>query len=173
MKAKRKGKKLEVLKATKKGVVDNFIVIETDENHHAIIDKYGHILSYQYHIKLELLETLKNSTSRLPRRQVKAGVRGTYPTWHYTVWRDHAIIPYQSSEFKRDLLASKEWCKQNENLFKYLSDRLWIISPNIYARYSNVRPYLEKEVKLKPLCGVWFGAAINEEITGSTSTHLD
>ena len=28
-------------------------------------------------------------------------------------------------------------------------------------------------MKLKPLCGIWFGAAINQQVTGSTSTHLD
>ena len=48
-----------------------------------------------------------------------------------------------------------------------------MISPKVYARYTSVKPYLEKEMKLEPLCGAWFGAAINEEVTGSTSAHLD
>jgi hypothetical protein len=29
-----------------------------------------------------------------------------------------------------------------------------MISPKVYARYASVKPYLEKEVNLKPLCGV-------------------
>ena len=43
----------------------------------------------------------------------------------------------------------------------------------VYARYASIKPYLEKEMKLKLLCGAWFGVAINKEVTGSTSTHLD
>jgi hypothetical protein len=80
LKAKRKGKKLDVIEAVKKGVVKNFKVIESDENHHVIIDKYGQVLGYRYHIKPELLDTLSNSTSILPRKRRKAGVRGNYPT---------------------------------------------------------------------------------------------
>ena len=48
-----------------------------------------------------------------------------------------------------------------------------MISPKVYARYAKVKPYLQKESNLKPLAGVWFGCAINKEVTGSTSTHLD
>ena len=48
-----------------------------------------------------------------------------------------------------------------------------MISLKVYARYAKVKPYLEKESDLKPLCGVWFGYTINKEVTGSTSTHLD
>jgi hypothetical protein len=103
LKAKRKGRKSKVLKAAKEGVVDNFTVIESHENHHAIVDKYGHVLGYRYRIKPELLETLRNSTSNLPRKRVKAGVQDNYC---YTVWRDYAKVPYESSEFKRDLPAS-------------------------------------------------------------------
>src|SRR5580692_3741431 len=37
LKAKRKGKKLEVLKAAKEGVVEDFTMIESSKNHHAIL----------------------------------------------------------------------------------------------------------------------------------------
>jgi hypothetical protein len=93
LKIKRKGKKSNVLEAAKKGVVENFKVIESGENHHAIIDRYGQVLGYHYHIKPELLDTLSNSTSLLPRKRVRAGVRGNYLTRHYTVWRDYAKVP--------------------------------------------------------------------------------
>jgi hypothetical protein len=46
LKLKRKGKKLEVLKAVKEGVVENFKVIESSKNHHAIVDRYGEVLGY-------------------------------------------------------------------------------------------------------------------------------
>ena len=40
-------------------------------------------------------------------------------------------------------------------------------------RYGGARPYLQAHHNLKPLCGIWFEVAINEEVTSSTSTHLD
>jgi hypothetical protein len=48
-----------------------------------------------------------------------------------------------------------------------------MISPMTYVRYGGARPYLKARLNLKPLCGIWFGVAINEEVTGSTGTHLD
>ena len=71
---------MEVLKAVKEGVVENFKVIESSKNHHAIVDRYGEVLGYRYPIKPELLETLKNSTSNLPHKRRRAGVRGSYLT---------------------------------------------------------------------------------------------
>jgi hypothetical protein len=65
LKVKRKKKKLEVLKAVKKGVVENFIVIKSNENHYAIIDRYSEVLGYHYYIKPKLLQTISNSTLNL------------------------------------------------------------------------------------------------------------
>jgi hypothetical protein len=31
----------------------------------------------------------------------------------------------------------------------------------------------QSSCNLQPLCGIWFGVAINETVTSSTSTHLD
>jgi hypothetical protein len=115
---KRKGKKLEQLKAVWEEVVEDFTVIESHEKHYAIVDQYGNVLGYRHPIKKEFLETLINSTSKLPRKRVKAGVRGSYPTRHYTIWHDYALVPRESSEFKRDPPASREWCEENNNLFQ-------------------------------------------------------
>ena len=78
LKAKRKGKKLDVIEAVKKGVVKNFKVIESDENHHAIIDKYSQVLGYRYHIKPELLDTLSNSTLIHSQKRRKTNIRSNY-----------------------------------------------------------------------------------------------
>ena len=48
-----------------------------------------------------------------------------------------------------------------------------MISPMTYIRYKGAAPYLKARHNLEPLCGVWFGVAINQVVTGSTSTHLD
>jgi hypothetical protein len=66
LKAKRKGKKLEVLKVAQEGVVKDFTVIQSNEKHHAIVDRYGQVLGYRYRINNKLLETLSKSTSKLP-----------------------------------------------------------------------------------------------------------
>src|SRR5580692_9680138 len=173
LKENRKGDPKKVLEVAKQEDTDTFMVIRSHENHHAIIDECGEILGYRYRIKPELLETLKETTAVLPHTKVNAGNRGNYPTRHYTVWRDFAMEPYESAEYRKELLASKEWCDKNGKLFEYLSDGLRMISPMTYVRYGGARPYLEAYQNLKPLCGIWFGVAINEAVTGSTGTHLD
>jgi hypothetical protein len=92
-------------------------VIQSNEKHHAIVDRYGQVLDYQYRINDKLLEMLSKSTSKLSWKRVKAGIRGGYPTHHYTVWHDYALIPQESSKFKRDLPVSRTWCNKNANLF--------------------------------------------------------
>ena len=173
LKEDRKGVQKEVLEAAKQEDVDTFTVIKSHENHHAIIDERGEILGYRYRIKPQLLETLAETTSNLPHTGINAGNRGNYPTRHYAVWRDYSKKPFESSEYRKELPASKEWCEKNGKLFEYLSDGLRMISPMTYVRYGGARPYLKARHKLKPLCGIWFGVAINEEVTGSTGTHLD
>ena len=46
LKAKRKGKKLEVLKAVQEGVVEDFTIIQLNKKHHMIVDRYDQVLSY-------------------------------------------------------------------------------------------------------------------------------
>jgi hypothetical protein len=71
------------------------------------------------------------------------------------------------------LPASKEWYEKNSKLFKYLSDGLWMISLMTYMKYKGVRSYLQAHHNLKLLCNIWFEVVINEQVTGSTNTHLD
>ena len=168
-----RGNRREVLEAAKQGDINMFMVIKSGKDHHAIVDECGEILGYRYQIKPGLLATLAETTSNLPPTSVAAGVRGGYSTRHYAVWCDYSLLPRESAEYKRDLPRSKEWCEKNAKLFQYLSDGLRMISPNTYARYAGARPYLEARMDLKPLCGIWFGVAVNEEVTGSTRTHLD
>jgi hypothetical protein len=173
LKEDRKGRQKEVLKAAKEGDINTFTVIKSHENHHAIIDERGEILGYRYRIKPELLRTLEETTADLPHTGVNAGKRGNYPTRHYTVWRDYSKDPYESADYRRELPASKKWCDKNGELFEYLSDGLRMISPMTYMRYRGAQPYLQTLHNLQPLCGIWFGVAINEAVTGSTGTHLD
>ena len=173
LKEDRKGRQKEVLEAAKQGDINTFTVIKSHENHHAIIDERGEILGYRFRIKPELLRTLEESTADLPYMGVNAGNRGNYPTRHYTVWRDYSKEPYESADYRKELPASKEWCDKNDELFKYLSNGLRMISPMTYVRYRGAQPYLQALDNLQPLCGIWFGVAINQVVTSSTGTHLD
>ena len=76
---------MEVLKAAQEGVVKDFTVIQLNEKHHAIVDRYSQVLGYRYRINDELLETLSKSTLKLPQKRVKAGVRSGYPTRYYII----------------------------------------------------------------------------------------
>jgi hypothetical protein len=167
----------EVLKkghidAAKIGDPDTFMVIASGEEHHAIVDERGVILGYRYRIPEDLITTLTESSLKLPPTGMDAGVRGQYPTRHYAVWREYALEPFFSSEYQKDLPASAEWCKENVGLFKFLSNGLRMISPQTYARYGGARRHLE-EAGLEPLCGIWFGVAVNQGVTGDTKTHQD
>ncbi len=173
LKEERVGRQKEVLEAAKEGRdVNTFKVIKSHENHHAIIDQHGEILGYRFRIKPELLKTLDETTAALPPAKVNARNRGDYPTRHYSVWRDYSKTPYESAEYRKELSASKEWCDKNEKLFENLSEALRMISPMTYVRYRGAQPYLQA-LNMQPLCGIWFGVAINQVVTGSTSTHLD
>jgi hypothetical protein len=174
LKEARVGKQNEVLEAAKEGRdVNTFTVIKSHKNHHAIIDQHGEILGYRFRIKHELLNTLDETTAALPPARVNARNRGDYPTRHYSVWRDYSTIPFESAEYRKDLPASKEWCDKNKKLFHDLSEALRMISPMTYVRYRGAQPYLKARHNLHPLCGIWFGVAINQLVTGSTGTHLD
>jgi hypothetical protein len=84
-----------------------------------IIDQHGEILGYQYHIKPELSNILRETTTALPPAKINASNQGDYPICHYSVWHDYSAIPYASAEYRRELPASKEWCDKNKKLFDY------------------------------------------------------
>ena len=164
------------------GDTDAFMVIPSTPQHHQIIDKHGIILGYRYPIPDVLVTALANSTFKLPCSKINAGIQGQYSTHHYAIWREYQPEPHLSNDYKKDLPASANWCKSNAELFKYLSNALRMISPQKYARYLGARKYLEKvkleplhgiEINLKPLCGIWYGAAINQFVTGDTIPHQD
>ena len=62
-----------VVAAQEERNVNMFTVIQSHENHHAIIDQHGEILGYRYRIKPELLKTLRETTAALPPAKVNAG----------------------------------------------------------------------------------------------------
>ena len=154
LKEDRKGTREKVLEVAKQGDINTFIVIKSHENHHAIIDEKHDILGYWYCIKPELLRMLEETTVALPRMGVNTSNQGNYLTCHYTVWRDYKMELYESSEYRKQLPASKEWCEKNGKLFEYLSDGLRMISPMTYVRYGGARPYLQAHRNLKPLCSI-------------------
>ena len=173
LKEDRQGRQKDILEAAKQGDINMFTVIKSYKDHHAIIDESSEILGYRFHIKPKLLRTLKETTADLPHMGVNAGNRGNYPTCHYTVWCDYSKELYESADYRKELPASKKWCDKNDELFEYLSNGLWMISPMTYVRYRGAQPYLQALHNLQPLCGIWFGVVINQVVTGSTGTHLD
>jgi hypothetical protein len=85
LKKNRKGRQKEVLETTKQRDINMFMVIKSHKNHYMIIDECGEILGYCYHIKDDLLRTLKEMTEDLPHTGVNTGNRKNYPIHHYTV----------------------------------------------------------------------------------------
>ncbi|KAI9776765.1 MAG: hypothetical protein M1816_005091 [Peltula sp. TS41687] len=149
-----------------------FTHLESTPTHSRIVDTRDVVLGYRYRVPKNLLGQLVESTSRVPHRQVQNTVRGSFINRHYAVWRDYAMVPFLSAEYRQDLPASLQWLEANRGLFTYLSNGLRMISPMNYARYAGTKPVLEK-LDLEPLCGVWYGAAINQETRGASGTHQD
>jgi hypothetical protein len=108
LKKDRKGRQKEVLEVAKEGDINTFTVIKSDENHYVIIDERGVTLGYHYRIKLNLFKTLEEMTANLPCTGVNAGKRGNYPICHYIVWRDYSKESYESTDYQKELPASKE-----------------------------------------------------------------
>jgi len=80
LKEQKVGRRKEVVEGAKeKRDINMFTVINSYDNHHAIIDEHGEILGYRYRIKLEYLQILEETTTALPPTKVNTGNRGDYP----------------------------------------------------------------------------------------------
>ena len=67
LKEEKVGRRKDIVEAAQEGRnVNTFTVIQSHENHHAIIDQHGEILGYWYRIKPELLKILGETTAALP-----------------------------------------------------------------------------------------------------------
>jgi hypothetical protein len=172
LKEDQKSDKRQVLETAQSEDVSTFFFINSTEKHHAIVDRHTNILGYRYRIPEKFLTILSKSTSTLPHTTANAKTHSSYPTHHYTVWREYKPEPNYSTEYLNDKPASEVWCEQNLELFRFLSNALHLFNPDVYARFASVKEYLSSK-GLKPLCGIWFGAAINEGVTESTKTHID
>ena len=73
LKEDRKGKQKKVLETAKEGNINMFIVIKSHGNRHVIIDERSEILGYRYHIKLEPLGILEETTVDLRHTGVNTG----------------------------------------------------------------------------------------------------
>ena len=81
LKEQKVGRQKEVVEGVKEERdINTFTVINSNDNHDAIIDERGEILGYRYRIKLEHLKTLEETTAALPPTKVNAGNQGDYPT---------------------------------------------------------------------------------------------
>jgi hypothetical protein len=115
LKEDRKRRQKEVLEVAKKRDINTFMVIKSDENYYVIIDERSMTLGYRYRIKPNLLKIFEEMTADLPHTGVNAGKRGNYPMCHYIVWHDYSKESYESTDYQKELLASKEWCNKTVN----------------------------------------------------------
>ncbi len=63
LKEEKVGRRKDVVEAAQERDINTFTVINSHENHHAIIDERGEILGYRYRIKPEHLQTLEETTA--------------------------------------------------------------------------------------------------------------
>jgi hypothetical protein len=64
LKEEKVGRRKDVVEAAQEERnINTFMVIQSHENHYAIIDQHSEILGYRYRIKPELLKTLREMTA--------------------------------------------------------------------------------------------------------------
>ena len=163
--------KSRVLLDTSQYDLNDFTHIYSTSQHHRIVDTHGNILAYRYQIPDNLYDQLVASEAILPTVQSKATVRGAFQHRHYALWKDYTPKPFPSAEYCSQLPNSQQWLDANAALFKRLSENLRFIDPYMYVKFNSVRKYLPANTQ--PLCGAWFGVAINQGQTDETSIHQD
>ncbi|KAI5788939.1 hypothetical protein DFH27DRAFT_527928 [Peziza echinospora] len=113
----------------------------TSQQHLEIKDEYGQLLAYRFRVPTEFADHLENSTSTLPPTKThlerKINPRGTFPIRHYATWADFSTDIFYSGDYKKDLPYSAEWIQSNKSLWKYVGDRLKLISPESYSTAIN------------------------------------
>ena len=107
----------------------------------------------------------------LPTIAATSSIRGNMQHHHYCLWRKSAPEPFLSSEYKSHLPYSQLWLDANQDLFYRLSTDLRLINPECYVKFSSIQPYLPPSIQ--PLCGIFPGLAINQNMTGDSGIHQD
>lgn len=141
---------------------------------HALKDHHGMILAYRFRVPTEHITTLEESQPLLPARPILPNARGNFLHRHYAIWADYSKTILQSSEYRRDHPQSQQWLQTNQPLFKYLSNTLRMLDPEMYVKFTSVDRYLPPD--FQRMAGAWHGVAINENMQPNATraeTHID
>jgi hypothetical protein len=141
-------------------------------NHLEIKDCDGVTLAYRLRIPTSYTQILQQSESLIPVSKLKDHSRGKTINRHWALWRKYTPEPSYSSSYLKDKDMADKWFEMNSELFKFLSDVvLRNIDPRMYAKFKSISDTLP--LHLKPLCGAWFGCAINQNQTTDGEPHID
>jgi hypothetical protein len=140
-------------------------------NHLRIEDKHGHLLIYRLPISAQYTETLAATADLIPSSNATEHRRGHTSEKYWGLWRKYKMEPHMSGEYKRDLPASQQWLDVNQPYFKYMSNILRLLDPQIYVRYTSVNKFLPEG--LGPACGVWHACGIIRDMMGKGTPHKD
>ncbi|KAH0541589.1 hypothetical protein FGG08_003937 [Glutinoglossum americanum] len=79
--------------------------------------------------------------------------------------------PRLTSDHYRDLPFSQQWLDANQGLFQHLSDVLRLLEPEMFVRYTSIKPFLPEGIQ--PACGAWYACALNQGMTTDGEAHFD
>ena len=153
---------------------DSFIVYPTTAEHLEIRDRNGVLLAYRFRIPSELVERLTASEELLKPRKMIKHPRGSTMNRHYGVWKKYKNDPHQIKDQTDEHPSSGHWLLQNEALFHNMSNTLRFLEPEMYKRFTSVKPYLAKLPAAPTVpCGAWYGCAINQGMIDDGAAHRD
>jgi hypothetical protein len=144
---------------------------KSNSNHLRIEDKHGHLLAYRLPIPTQYTETLEATADLIPVSKSKEHSRGQTSEKYWGLWRKYKMVPFMSAEYQKDLPASQQWLDANQPYFKYMSNILRILDPQMYVRYTSINRFLPEGVG--PSCGIWYACGILRGMMDEGTPHKD
>jgi hypothetical protein len=140
----------------------SYTIIPSTSDNHLVLDPKNRILAYKFRVPEALIDNLAQASEQLPANNIEAHQRGHYERVHYALWADSSPDIMMSSEYRKQLPHSEDFIAANSKLFKWLSNQLRMLCPELYNSYTSIDKYLELDQRR--LAGAWHGTAVNRQI---------
>jgi len=139
-----------------------YTTIPSTSDNHLVLNPKGRILAYKFRVPIDLIQTLAQSSERLPSHNIEEHQRGHYERLHYALWADSSKDIMISSEYRKQLPYSETFIEANSKLFRWVSNQLRLLSPELHNAYTSIDKYLKEDQKR--LGGAWHGRVVNRQI---------
>jgi hypothetical protein len=114
-----------------------FQYIPSSDGPVVLSDGHKKQLGFRCVIPEDVIARLEETEHMLPAKKAKESGRGKYVSRHYAIWGDCMRNVEPSREYKKDCPHSKKSLDANKALWKYLSQLLRQLEPDMYRTATN------------------------------------